>query len=1435
MKKKTLCLLISVLGTLCSLLYANEFNFSQIGSRNGLSQNTVRAIAVDKNGFIWAGTLDGLNRYDGYNIRSYQPQISNPNSLADHRIRDLFVDRDGFLWVKTYKDEFSCYNPLTDSFIQLSDAKGAPLTYSSFHESARGEIWFWGKSDGVMRLSKRKGGVPLQEQLLSKGKREGGCVFLFEDSKGTVWIGGEWGLKMIAAGRKPVRYGGDYKKYTFTQAVEMDGKIYFSTKESVLLVYDLKKHAFKEVLCMQRCVFLNLAAFSDKRLLLVTKNHGVLIYETDRGVFAYTQLDKDADLTGDLRLVVDEKKGVWLYNHSGMVWYYNQYRAQWKKMRLIPEEIARVVDLERYMILADSTGLVWITTYGNGLFCYDERTDELKNYRNTPDASSLPSDYLLSLTEDQYGNIWVGCEYAGIIRIVKTPDYIRYVRPEANSIIGKNNNVRAICESSRKEIWVGTKNGSLYVYDTALTRARCIGEGLNPYTLVEDAQQRMWVGTKGNGVYVYDVKTGKELAHLRHQEKEATSLSNDVVFHILKDKENRLWIGSFGGGLNLVEEEGQRIHFRRFIQMQGDKSLIRYLHQDRKGMIWAGSSDGLICFDPEQLMKDTDAYVCYRRITNQPQSLSSNDIKTIYEDHEGTLWIGTAGGGLNKVVRQGGTGRVSFKSFTVADGMVDNYVLGILEHGNDLWISSENGLSRFNKKEETVVSYMFAQKSYGNIFNEGAYYQCANGTMLWGSLDGLLVFNPDKFVPDKQVPPVLITRLLIDGVDWNDMKPGADKPSITYTDRVKLTHKQNTLSIDFATLSLRKPGNNMYTYILENYDRKWSAPTHENSVAYKNLLPGTYVFRVKGTNADGVWNVTESSLEIVIAPPFWKSGLAYWVYFICAGGLLYLALRLVMKFNRLNNAVEVEKQLTNHKLRFFTNISHEFRTPLTLIRGAVENLNGYSVPAAMAKQLRILNRNSLNLTQLIDQLLEFRKLQNDVCQLDLEEIDVVEFARDIYTGFQEVAEQKKMNYLFTTEVDSLRLFLDRKKVDKILYNLLSNAFKFTSRGGRIELLLRRNEKEEACVISVKDNGVGIPKEKQNLLFSRFTQINFSSSGTGIGLSLVKEFVEVHKGKVMYEDNPGGGSVFTVEFSMRKDVYQGENFLESLAIANLAIERVETSECADVKDAPTLLAPVDSNQELDEKVPAGYRLLIIDDNDDIREFLQDAFGRYMQVDMAEDGEVGLRMAIENNPDLIICDVMMPVMDGFEVTRRLKNEFHTCHIPIVLLTAHSSVEHQLEGIESGADAYITKPFSLKYLVKRVTKLIEQREQLKRRFSKELVIDGNLVTITDRDQAFMERIKEILEENYRDEHFTIDKFVELSSMKRTLFFKKIKGITGFSPNELIKLKRLNESAVLLREGNWTVSEVSYRVGFEDPYYFSKCFKAQFNCTPSKFKQGE
>lgn len=1429
MKTPKLTILI-ILCQVSLLLFSNndyKLHFTQISTKDGLSQNTVRAILEDKKGFIWAGTLDGLNRYDGYSIFAYKPQLGNLNSLIDHRIKDVIQDKDGLLWIKTYRNEFDCFDPVSESFLKYADKINS---YANYFEAANGDIWLWGNTNGCLRINKDNGkliSTPFLTDKISTERKT--CEFLFEDSKSTIWIGGGYGLFCINENKIETFFD---KEYYFWDAVELNSKLYFTTNQGQIIEYDLKRKSFEKIIEKTHSSFTNIAVFDNNKILITSKASEVFIFNVNTRSFEPQEWLNDKDLKlGYIDLLIDKNGGFWLYNHSGKVWYYNRKKQMLKKMELIPSSIANIIDLERYNVFIDSQNIIWITTYGNGLFCYDLENGRLDNYKYRADGNSPASDYLLSITEDRYGNIWIGSEYAGIIKVVKSAYDIEIIRAEQETSIGKNNNVRTIYSDIYNKIWVGTKNGSLYVYNNDFTKKENLYQDLNPYALCEDNQKRLWVGTKGKGLYLFDVESHKEVARFMNTSNDSTSLGNNTIFHILRDNKNRMWVGTFGGGLSLAENiSDENIEFKSYFAKDGNRRYVRYIFQDTKGYIWVASSDGIIYFDPDKLIKNPRDYRLFQMNLNNSKGLNCNDIKTIFEDEDGNIWVGTAGGGINKFIPAGDGQKEHFIAYTTKNGMSGDFISGILEDkGNNLWISTESGITKFNRKDNSFLVFQFSDKTYGNHFNENANIIDPKGYMLWGSLDGLLKIHPESFIPDDNTPPVTLTNFFI--FDKKTEVRGDDSPlekSISYSDNLILNYKQNTFTIEFATLILKDPEKNKYEYILENYDTQWNMISHGNTATYKNLPPGKYIFKVKGTNSDGIWNDNITSLNITITPPLWKTWYAYLVYFILVLLALYFAFRLIFKFNKLNNNVKIEKELTNYKLRFFTNISHEFRTPLTLIRGAVENLSDQTdISTTVKRQINVLSRNSTILTRLIDQLLEFRKIQNNVLTLDLEETDIIDFSKEIYSSFHEIATQKKIDYQFCSEYESFYLYLDRRKVDKIIYNLLSNAFKFTPTKGKIELVILINEQDKSCLIQIKDNGIGIEKEKQHLLFSRFMQINFSSAGTGVGLSLVKEFVDVHKAKIWYEDNEGQGSVFNFELSTNKETYKGENFIT--LVDNNIVKHGNNDK---------ILYPSDNIEniqlpEIEDATLSNYKMLVIDDNDDIRNFLIDEFSKYFMVDFAENGQKGLQKAIDTNPDLIICDVMMPEMDGFEVTRRLKTEFQTCHIPIILLTAHSSIEHQLEGIQSGADAYIMKPFSLKYLVARVFKLIEQREQLKKRFSNEYVLDGNLIATTDKDKEFFELIDKILEEHLGDVLFSVDRFAELAKQRRTVFYKKVKGITGMSPNELIKVKRLKKAAELLLSGELTVAEISYKVGFEDPFYFSKCFKTHFKCSPSKYGQ--
>ena len=614
--------------------------------------------------------------------------------------------------------------------------------------------------------------------------------------------------------------------------------------------------------------------------------------------------------------------------------------------------------------------------------------------------------------------------------------------------------------------------------------------------------------------------------------------------------------------------------------------------------------------------------------------------------------------------------------------------------------------------------------------------------------------------------------------------------------------------------------------------------------AYKNLLkPGIYNLHVKACNAAGQWGDKDTMLRIVIAPPFWRTTWAYLLYFLFIVFVFYTVYRIIRNMNDLRNKIKVEEQLTEYKLVFFTNISHEFRTPLTLIQAALEKMHRVGkIPKEMAYSVKVMDKSTQRMLRLINQLLEFRKMQNNKLALSLEETDVIAFLYEIYLSFKDAAESKKMDFRFIPSAASYKMFIDKGNLDKVIYNLLSNAFKYTPSGGKVDFSIQVDAAAHKLVIKVTDSGVGIPKEKRDQLFKRFMQSNFSGSSVGVGLHLTHELVNVHKGTITYDENPEGGSVFTVVLSTDTSVYEEKDFLIPNNVL-LREEEMAQKHLSDMEERMVSGIGEDTGQDKEEiqeeglpVVPLNKRkLLIIEDDTDVREFLKEELSVYFEVIAEADGNAGLERAYSYDADLIICDVLMPGLSGFEVTGKLKSDFNTSHIPIILLTALNAPESHLEGVESGADAYITKPFSTKLLLARVFKLIEQRDKLREKFSSDLSMIRPVICTTDKDKEFTDKLTRIVEEQLDNPDFTVDDFASMMALGRTIFYRKVKGVTGYAPKEYLRVMRMKKAAELLLKTDATVAEVAYQVGINDPFYFSKCFKTQFGVSPSTYQKNK
>ena len=1397
-----------------------EIRSMQILTDNGLANNTVRYFYQDSKGFIWTSTINGLCRYDGNSFVTLRPDPNQILSLVDQRTGIIREDKNGFLWIITTPEFYSCYDLKHDRFVDYTGNEDLYQRYTNIFFAENGDVWLRHSNGNGARLVRRENGV-FNSVIYKKelgNLPDDRVSFIYESPNNTIWIGTGGGVLLISENDSKVldtqnnyRFAvGDNKKF-----------VYFITQNNSIVTYNISTHKQENIV--------SLPVIEGNTPTGCIYNNNELIILTTAGVFTYDIKNNkivhgNSLLKDDLKsgtIITDNRGNDWIYNHSGKLWYINKEKKESKIFTLIPEDKVGYVDYERYSIVHDSRDIIWISTYGNGLFAYHTISGKMYHYTSSVDGSSpIGTDFLHNVFEDRSGAIWVGTDHAGISILTVMNEDVKRIYPEDKQLMDRSNTIRMIRKSENGNILVSTRKGQVYEYNTQMTKV--LQKQLYPssiYEIIKDHKGRKWMGSRGNGLCI-------DNRWYKSESDNKNSLSNDNIFHIHKDSKNRMWIATFGGGLELaIEDENGNFTFRHFMNSNYAVRQMRVISEDKNGMIWCGCDDGLFVFNPDSIVVNPTAYHHYNF---QGGQLKSNEIRALLYDSKGNMWIGTAGTGLSVCKPENDYESLSFQSLSTDDGLVNNSIQSLIEDRfNDIWITTEYGISRLLTRNNTFENYSFSIYGLENAYCENSACMNDYGELIFGSNHGLLVVNPSTLKKTSFSSPISFTNLIINGIETNAGDNDAPmEQSISSSDKITLNHTQNTFSLDFSTFNFAEYNMTKYSYILENYDKAWSNAATENRASYKNIPPGKYTLKVKASNSTGVWDTREATMQIIITPPFWKTSSAYILYIILTIGLLYITYRIARNFARLNNKVKLEEQLTNYKLVFFTNISHEFRTPLTLIQGGIEKLEqkAGTIPKELQSPLRIMDKNVKRLLRLINQLLEFRKMQNNKLALSLEETDVIAFLKEIFFSFRDVAQSKNMDFRFVSTYDNYKMFIDKEKIDKITYNLLSNAFKYTPSEGKIILSITIDTAENCLRMQVSDTGVGIPEEKRGELFNRFMQSSFSSDSIGIGLHLSHELVNVHKGTISYNNNNGNGSVFTITIPLDKTKYQDNDFLVPNNILMQKVSNVVLSDSYDEKPF----------NETYEKPLNPYKVLVIEDDNDVRVFIKKELSAYFETETAEDGQEGLGKAESGEYNLIVCDVLMPKMSGFEVTRRLKSDFNKSHIPIILLTALSTQENMIEGFEHGADAYISKPFSIKLLLARIFKIMEQREILQKKYSSEPGMIQMSICTNDKDKDFAEKLNVILEKNMSNDNFSVDDYARQMKFGRTIFYKKVKGITGYSPNDYIRVIRMKKAAELLQTGELTVSEVSYKVGINDPFYFSKCFKTQFGVAPSIFQKG-
>lgn len=1074
------------------------------------------------------------------------------------------------------------------------------------------------------------------------------------------------------------------------------------------------------------------------------------------------------------RVLTDNKGGKWIYNNTGIL--RKVVGDSLITLRLLPNE-TNYIDYERFNIVEDNHGLVWISTYGKGLFVFNHDLNQGQHFvANEKGESPIASNYLLCITADRRDGVWVSAEYGGVSHLQVMDKGVVRIFPNGRENLDLSNVVRMVKKQRDGSVMVGTRDGCLYHYSADMAQMLVKSHfDSNIYSVVEMPQGRMWIGTRGKGIYGIP----------------GLDFKNKKVFCLKPDDRGRMWIGTFGEGLSVAIPRGEGYEVRTFFADSVGLNEVRCLAIDRKGMLWGGTSGGLFCVDPTRFAADGKGLRVYKR---------GSEIHDMLVDRQGRLWLTVLGEGL--VCMQDG----NFRILDASQGLINNMVQSVVEtEDGNLWVSTQQGVSCWKAKDNSFDNYLFSRVMMGNVYNENSAVCLDDGRVLLGGNYGLTIINPSRISHVKGQTSVVFT-------------------SHPYSDEMTLSYEERSPKINFSTLDYSDVNNVKYTYWLEGYDSSWSVPSPTPWVNYQNLPFGSYRLHVKASYSDGIWG-KESVLDISVEPPFYLSVWAWVFYALFLTVVIVMVVKSIREKNILKGKIKFEQEFTRYKLVFFTNIAHEFRTPLTLIQGSLEKekriMKTNHWQLELEKTVRTMDKSVQRMLRLIDQLLEFRKMQAGKLKLSLQETDVVMFVQGICKMFDDAAESKQIDFKFESQLPAYLMYLDQQKMDKVVFNLLSNAFKYTHAKGTISVSLSFTD---VMTIRVADTGVGIPQEKREQLFSRFMQSSYTGESFGIGLHLTHELVRTHHGEITYQENEGGGSVFVVTIPLQKDCYEASDFL--------------------VKDSPILKADLTKERDGQEEkttdavpsapsAPLNRRtILLIEDDNDVREFLLSELESCFDLKVASDGKAGIAMAKELDVDLIVSDVMMPGMNGFELTKRLKNSFETSHIPIILLTALSTDENVLEGTESGADAYITKPFSPQLLMARILQLLNQREILRQKFGKVPQEIRSAMLRNEQDSLFVKRLDSIVYSRLGEQDLSVDKVAGLLHLGRTIFYKKVRGTTGYTPNEYIRVIRLRKAAELLKEGEKNVSEVAYAVGFDNPYYFSKCFKEQFGMPPSQYR---
>jgi signal transduction histidine kinase/ligand-binding sensor domain-containing protein/DNA-binding response OmpR family regulator len=1360
------CLLIH--GTMTA--FAQEYRFAHIGALQGLSNDYVKTVFRDSSGFLWIGTQYGLNRFDGYSMRVFRNEPSDSTSLFHDDIIRIFQVPGGKLGVLTFLG-LCIYDPVTEQFSRdfrflHKFSIDHPAELKNIVRDSRGNYWFFLLGGGLVCSSESgKTQISTLHDTSPSSISTNNITCVVEDKDGSYWIAHSNGIiENAALSKAGIRV---IKKFTFLHDRIPDKESNFAWQ----LMVD-----------------------SDGELWIYSGDY-------DKGAYRFNVMQD--------RL-----------NHLG---------KSSKDIGLSSDVIIGIVE--------DNRAHVWIATGHAGIDVLDKKTLSVSNMSHSSENENTLSENSLTtmFKDDKDGVIWAGTFKQGLNyfheNIMRFPLINKYSKPYGLPY----EDINSFVEDKKGNLWLGTNGGGLICFNRQTGKFTTYRH--NPrdpgslssdviVTLFIDHDDKIWIGTFLSGLNCFD---GKIFTRYQHDPSNTKSLPGKSVWEILEDSQQRLWIGMLDGGVNLFDREKKTFtryqHPNQRALLAGDAPTIV---EDSDGNIWFGTSIGI-----DVLMKATGQIVHFEAEKGNPATLRNNVIVGILEDSKGRMWVGTHGGLSLWHKRSSG-----FINFTEKNGLAHNIIMSMLEDDQGrLWLGTPNGLSRATIREEadSVVlsfrNYSEVDGLQGKHFNEDAAIRTRSGELVFGGVNGFNIFRPADIDKNKIVPQLALTEFQLFNHTVTPRHPVNGEftlpAAITTDPSIVLNASENVFSIEFSVLNFIQPSKNQYKYKLEGFNKDWLTTDARNRrVTFTNLNAGDYVFRVIGSNNDGVWNEKGVSMNIKVLPPFWKSKKAYAIYLMIVLTLLFITRRLVQQREKLKFAVRQQheevrrsRELDMMKTRFFTNVSHELRTPLSLILSPLDQLSAQAETSEQRKQFDLIQRNAKRLLNLVNQLLDFRKLEVHDIGFRPSGGDLVSFVREIVQSFSDLSEKKDIHLIFESNVSSLEATFDHDKIEKILFNLLSNAFKFTMADGEISVSLQVKDSgtDNIVELRVKDTGIGIPAEKHELIFERFFQNDLPNTimnqGSGIGLAITKEFVRIHKGVIRVESEAGKGSCFIVILPLKR-------------LAHFVHEEV---------NEPVQSPTIDKKNEPEVTLIGKPTVLLVEDSEDFRFYLKDNLKTSYNVMEAANGEEGWTKVLSQVPDLVVTDIMMAGMNGLELCKKIKSDQRVSHIPVILLTARSGEEQRLEGFEVGADDYIPKPFNFQLLESRIRNLMSVRQNLRSLFSKKNAIKASEIQITSVDEQFIQRLIQFIEENVSNSNLSVLDMCRELGVSRAQFFKKIQTLTGKSPLEVVREIRLQHAVQLLEKSQLSVAEIAYKVGFNTPKYFTRYFKEVYHVLPSAYASGK